>query len=317
MLSSHMLRPLESGHCETNGISSLVLAVAKRGRATATAAPGDHLAEPGLAEDPRVRRGPVRETLLRLQVDGQIEIRRYKGAFVSILTTLDVEEVHTLRKAIEQLTTERAATMLTAEHVAKFDKILEAMTVARARSNLGRPCAWICRSTTGSTRRLTTFDYSAPGLEPPSGLVLPLHATCTDFPTVGFPERKTFATLCAVAIPLSRAQRRPNPSSGACTRPSQLEPSREGVRIRRVRGDGRSPSLPVGAGPWSGIKEALPGSREGADGTLTTRPGCRRLGGTWACANGVGTGRPGARPPRRSARPGPVQWAGGCTRRRR
>lgn len=89
--------------------------------------PGEHLKEAELAAALKVSRGPVREALAQLETEGHVELRRHRGAFVSTLTRTDVEEVHTLRKVIEQLAAERACTRMGAEGLAKMDEVLEHM----------------------------------------------------------------------------------------------------------------------------------------------------------------------------------------------
>ncbi|WP_043349045.1 GntR family transcriptional regulator [Beutenbergia cavernae] len=95
--------------------------------ATGELRPGEHLRETELAAALNVSRGPVREAFAILEAEGQVEIRRHRGAFVSVLTRRDVEEVHTLRTAMEALAAERAATRLTPAHFAEMDRVLEAM----------------------------------------------------------------------------------------------------------------------------------------------------------------------------------------------
>jgi DNA-binding GntR family transcriptional regulator len=95
--------------------------------ATGRFLPGDHLKEGELAAALKVSRGPIREALAQLEAEGQVELRRHRGAFVSTLTRTDVEEVHTLRKAIEQLAAERACTRMGEAGLAKMDEVLEKM----------------------------------------------------------------------------------------------------------------------------------------------------------------------------------------------
>lgn len=89
--------------------------------------PGQHLKEAELAEALKVSRGPIRQALSRLAVEGHVELRRHRGAFVSTLTKADVEEVHTLRGAIERLAAARACTRMGTDGFAQMDEVLERM----------------------------------------------------------------------------------------------------------------------------------------------------------------------------------------------
>ncbi len=89
--------------------------------------PGEHLREAELAAALKVSRGPIREAFAQLEAEGHVELRRHRGAFVNTLTRADVEEVHTLRKAIEQLAAERACTRMGEEGLQKMDAVLDQM----------------------------------------------------------------------------------------------------------------------------------------------------------------------------------------------
>lgn len=89
--------------------------------------PGQHLKEAELAEALDVSRGPIRQALARLEQEGHVEIRRHRGAFVSTLTKTDVEEVHTLRGAIERLAASRACTRMAGDGFATMDGVLAEM----------------------------------------------------------------------------------------------------------------------------------------------------------------------------------------------
>lgn len=99
-------------------------------------APGQHLKETELATALQVSRGPVREALTMLEAEGHVELRRHRGAFVSTLTRTDVEEVHTLRAAIEQLAASRACVRMTE---ADFDRLDAVLTEMQAIAHPFRP----------------------------------------------------------------------------------------------------------------------------------------------------------------------------------
>ena len=69
--------------------------------------PGARLREELLASSLRVSRGPVREALTKLERDGLVIVYRNRGAFVARLSYADLEEVYSLRRAIERLAVQR------------------------------------------------------------------------------------------------------------------------------------------------------------------------------------------------------------------
>jgi DNA-binding GntR family transcriptional regulator len=89
--------------------------------------PGQHLKEAELADALKVSRGPIRQALARLEEEGHVELRRHRGAFVSTLTRADVEEVHTLRGAIERLAASRACMRMQGAGFDELDAVLEQM----------------------------------------------------------------------------------------------------------------------------------------------------------------------------------------------
>ncbi len=64
-------------------------------------APGDRLREEQLADALGVSRGPIRNALLQLEREGMVMRRRNRGAIVARLSRVDLEEVYSLRLAIE------------------------------------------------------------------------------------------------------------------------------------------------------------------------------------------------------------------------
>jgi len=108
-------------------LSDGVLTILRQMIATGQFTPGQHLKEAELAAALNVSRGPVREALTQLEAEGQVELRRHRGAFVSTLTRVDVEEVHTLRTAIERLAGERACVRMGRVEFAAMDEVLKQM----------------------------------------------------------------------------------------------------------------------------------------------------------------------------------------------
>lgn len=64
---------------------------------------GERLVETELAERFDVSRGPIRDALLQLERGGLVELRPRKGSFVRSMSANDVEEIYSLRIALESL----------------------------------------------------------------------------------------------------------------------------------------------------------------------------------------------------------------------
>lgn len=89
--------------------------------------PGDQLVEMEVGKQLGVSRGPVREAIRRLEQMGIVEKIPYRGAFVSVLTTRDVKELHDLREPLEGLAAGLVAARRPAEGAAALAQIIEEM----------------------------------------------------------------------------------------------------------------------------------------------------------------------------------------------
>lgn len=87
--------------------------------------PGERLPEEQLARTMGVSRGPVREALVKLEREGLIVIRRNRGAFVAQLSREDLDEVYTLRVAIERLAVERCVTNATEADLDELQDVVD------------------------------------------------------------------------------------------------------------------------------------------------------------------------------------------------
>jgi DNA-binding GntR family transcriptional regulator len=92
--------------------------------------PGVRLREEALASAMGVSRGPIREALSQLEREGLIVIRRNRGAFVSRLSREDLDEVYTLRVAIERLAIERACEVALPSELEELEGVVERMAEA-------------------------------------------------------------------------------------------------------------------------------------------------------------------------------------------
>ncbi|WP_328885750.1 GntR family transcriptional regulator [Streptomyces sp. NBC_00316] len=82
--------------------------------------PGHHLVEAELAEKLGVSRQPVREALLRLQVDGWVELRPGQGAFVHRPTVEEATQLLGVRAILETYSARGAAQHATGPDIARL-----------------------------------------------------------------------------------------------------------------------------------------------------------------------------------------------------
>jgi DNA-binding GntR family transcriptional regulator len=68
---------------------------------------GERLIEDELASQLGVSRGPVREALVRLGLEGLVVTERHRGATVAMLSPSEAAEIYSLRAALERLAAER------------------------------------------------------------------------------------------------------------------------------------------------------------------------------------------------------------------
>jgi len=87
-------------------------------------APGAHLREVEIAERYEVSRGPVREALLQLEREGLVLLRRNRGAIVARLSRADLDEVYSLRLALERLAVVQAVRHGTEDDFGRLDDVL-------------------------------------------------------------------------------------------------------------------------------------------------------------------------------------------------
>jgi DNA-binding GntR family transcriptional regulator len=87
-------------------------------------APGERLREVELAARHEVSRGPIREALLQLEQEGLVILRRNRGAVVARMSRADLEEVYSLRLALERLAVARAAQHGTEADFGVMDAVL-------------------------------------------------------------------------------------------------------------------------------------------------------------------------------------------------
>ncbi|SEE78324.1 GntR family transcriptional regulator [Ruania alba] len=207
-------------------LSEHVVQILREKMASGELAPGARLREAEIAEALDVSRGPVREALALLEAEGQVEIKRHRGAFVSILTQRDVDEVHTLRTAVETLAGERAATRLTAAHLAELDRVLEEMKstsgAVQPEEAVALDLAFhdVIYDAADHVRLLRVWTSIR------SQVAFFLHTrniNFPDFPTVGYPEHKELRDILASGDPAAAREAVADHMRGAYSRLRQLE----------------------------------------------------------------------------------------------
>jgi DNA-binding GntR family transcriptional regulator len=95
--------------------------------------PGEALREEQLAAMLDVSRGPVREALVQLEREGLVIVRRHRGATVARLSRSDLEDVYSLRLALERLAIQRAARYATDQDFAAMEAVLTDFDIALSR----------------------------------------------------------------------------------------------------------------------------------------------------------------------------------------
>lgn len=92
-------------------------------------APEARLSEEVLAEMMGVSRGPIREALTQLEREGLVIKQRNKGAFVARLSREDLDEVYSLRLALEKLAVKQACRIAEPNHLAELQAIVNLMAM--------------------------------------------------------------------------------------------------------------------------------------------------------------------------------------------
>lgn len=82
--------------------------------------PGQRLMEVQLAEQMGVSRTPVRESIRKLELEGLVKMVPRKGVYVTPMSVNDLKEMMEIRRALEGLAAELAATNATKEEIEKL-----------------------------------------------------------------------------------------------------------------------------------------------------------------------------------------------------
>jgi GntR family transcriptional regulator, rspAB operon transcriptional repressor len=99
---------------------------------------GDKLVEAKLAEELGVSRTPVREALKQLELDGLIENIPNRGVIVKGISKQDVEDIYTIRIAIEGIAARWAVERMEAEDLRELKEVYELMEFYTAKSDIDK-----------------------------------------------------------------------------------------------------------------------------------------------------------------------------------
>ena len=102
--------------------------------------PGERLGEERLAKLMNVSRGPIREALALLEREGLVVSQRNRGAFVAQLSRQDLDELYTLRRAIETLALELAIERADESDIANMAHVIDEIA-AQTRSGISEQAA--------------------------------------------------------------------------------------------------------------------------------------------------------------------------------
>jgi DNA-binding GntR family transcriptional regulator len=100
--------------------------------------PGQRLSEPVLAKVFNISRGPVREALATLQGEGLLTIERHRGTRVTRLSLIDIDEIYSLRDAIESLATELAVSNASDEDFGAMEAVIAGLAEATESGDVRR-----------------------------------------------------------------------------------------------------------------------------------------------------------------------------------
>ena len=103
---------------------------------TGAVGPGTQLDEQSLADEMQISRTPVREAISKLNREGLVEYRPYKGNFVRAFTAKQISDLFEVRIALEGLAIRLAVAKLTDTDLARLTMILDDVHEALDRGDM-------------------------------------------------------------------------------------------------------------------------------------------------------------------------------------
>jgi DNA-binding GntR family transcriptional regulator len=104
--------------------------------------PGTRLVETAIADQMGISRAPVREAIQILEDEGFVTSIPRKGSYVIELERKDIEEIYTLRSALESLAVKLVLPRISDEEINEFEEILEKMHQAAMKRDISGLVEW-------------------------------------------------------------------------------------------------------------------------------------------------------------------------------
>lgn len=133
-----MSQPLTSLHIENKPLRDRVLDALHDAIVAGELKPGQPLVEMELAAQLGISRAPIREALQILSREGLVETAAYRGTIVRPLTRTDIEELYSLRSALETFALRRIIAQNDPSNPAALRAIFNDMLAAAQAGNLNK-----------------------------------------------------------------------------------------------------------------------------------------------------------------------------------
>ncbi|MBR2286800.1 MAG: GntR family transcriptional regulator [Clostridia bacterium] len=121
---------------ESRPIRDIAYEVLRHGIITGEIPAGERIVETEYAARLHISRTPLREALRRLERDGLVEYEMRRGVMVRAFTLNDVDEIYTIRNAMEMLTLPAIIQKATSDDIASLRKKLAEMDTLISRNDI-------------------------------------------------------------------------------------------------------------------------------------------------------------------------------------
>ena len=100
--------------------------------------PGQRLVESDISQQLGISRSPVREALCQLEIEGLVTSSPNMGSYVTKLSLKDLQEIYTIRAALEKLAVKIATHRANEEELTELEKLVEDMHKSAEVGNLSQ-----------------------------------------------------------------------------------------------------------------------------------------------------------------------------------